>query len=444
MAVTSQRPSALDHTHEQPRGSVRVHAWVTLGVFLLALLVLGVEASGAPFEADEADYVATSRYFGYLVLQRDVTRKEWGSNHWTRTQPPLTRYIVGAWLTGWGYDLEKMNQPYVSTASSFEVNRQKGRVPTDDVLARSRQPMVLVGAGAVALLYPLGLLLGGPLAGLAAALLALSSPFIRYTLVHTWAEAPLAFFLLLAALLASVGIQRVLHGRPGAWRWALGLGLALGLASATKLTGLVGLVPLLGVSAGLMLWLWRRRADRTDARAVLLWASPAATVALAVFVVLNPYLWPNPIGGFVGMLEERRDEMAFQQDQWPEYAVTGWAKRPWLTVNGSLQVGPLAETPLAVLVNLPLLLVGLGGLLGQWRRGRLSLAAGMLLAWAAVYTVVIVAGLGLKYPRYFMPSTVLLLPIVGLGAALVVRAVWDRLPLTNNRATRVDERPQTG
>jgi 4-amino-4-deoxy-L-arabinose transferase-like glycosyltransferase len=353
-----------------------------------------------------------------------------------------------------------MNQPYVSTASSFEVNRQKGRVPTDDVLARSRQPMVLLGAGAVALLYPLGVLLGGPLAGIAAALLALSSPFIRYTLVHTWAEAPLAFFLLLAALVAAVGVQRVLAGRPGAWRWAVGLGLALGLASATKLTGLVGLVPVLGLGAALAIWLARRqgrqaaqaaqggqedrRAGLAAARAVLIWSGLAAAIALAVFVIVNPYLWRDPLGGLVGMLENRRDEMAFQQDQWPEYAVTGWAERPWLTVSGSLQVGPLAETPLAVLVNLPLLMVGLAGLLHHWRRGRLSLAAGALLAWAAVYVVVIVAGLGLKYPRYFMPSTVLLLPIVGLGVALVVGAIWERLPLATGRPARVDERLQAG
>src|SRR4249919_3393328 len=111
------------------------HVAATVAIFLLAVAVLGFEAAGSGFEADEADYVATSRYFGYLFLQRDVSRKEWDGNHWTRTQPPLTRYVVGAWLTGYGYDLEKMNQPYVSTASSFEINRQKGRVPADEVLA---------------------------------------------------------------------------------------------------------------------------------------------------------------------------------------------------------------------------------------------------------------------------------------------------------------------
>src|SRR3954452_14493430 len=228
MAVASQRTVPPQPTR-QPSASTRLHALVTLGIFLLALVVLGVEARGSGFEADEADYVATSRYFGYLVLQHDVTRKEWGSNHWTRTQPPLTRYIVGAWLTAWGYNLETLNQPYVSTASSYEVNRQKGRLPADDVLARSRQPMVLFGAAAIALLYPLGLVLGGPIAGLASAGLALSSGFVRYTLVHTWAEAPLACFLVLAALLASLGIERVRSGRR-ACPWAVGLGLALGLA----------------------------------------------------------------------------------------------------------------------------------------------------------------------------------------------------------------------
>ena len=164
-----------------------------------------------------------------------------------------------------------MNQPYVSTASSFEVNRQKGRVPTDDVLARARQPMVLFGAAAIALLYPLGLLLGGPLAGLSAVGLALASTFLRYTLVHAWAEAPLSFFLLLAALLAAVGAQKIAGGTGRWWRWGLALGVALGLASATKLTGLVGVLIVVGVAGLLALRAWRA-GDRLSARQVVSWA----------------------------------------------------------------------------------------------------------------------------------------------------------------------------
>jgi hypothetical protein len=211
------------------------------------------------------------------------------------------------------------------------------------------------------------------------------------------------------------------------------LGLALGLAAATKLTGLVGLVPLAGAAGMLTLLHCRRQHELGVVRARAAWTVVAAVIPRAVFVAVNPYLWPDPIGGLGGMLAERRDEMAFQQDQWPEYAVTGWAERPWLTVSGSLQLGPLAEvsadTLAPVLMGLPLLVVGLAALYRRAGQGQLRAPAISLLVWAACYAVMIVAGLGLKYPRYFMPSTLLLLPIVGLGAAVLARAVWTRLPL---------------
>ena len=205
-------------------------------------VVLGFEASGSPFEADEADYVATSRYFGYLVLQHDVSRKEWGSNHWTRTQPPLTRYIVGAWLTAL-----RLRSGEAEPAVRLDGQQLRGEPPEGprpdrrragplapaDGAARGRRRRAAVSARAAARRPD------SP--GSRRRCWRCRSPFMRYTLVHTWAEAPLAFFLLLAALLAvSRACQRVLRRRARRWRWAVGLGLALGLASATKLTGLVG------------------------------------------------------------------------------------------------------------------------------------------------------------------------------------------------------------
>jgi hypothetical protein len=426
MAAAAEHPAPSLRAAPRARGTVRLHAVLAVAVLVVSLVVLGIEAAGSPFEADESDYVATSRYFGYLFLQGDASRKEWDSNHWTRTQPPLTRYIVGAWLTARGYDLEKLNQPYVSTASSFEINRQKGRVPTDDVLTSARQPMVLLGAGAIALLFLLGAALGGIPAGLVTAALALSSPFIHYTLIHVWAEAPLACFLVLSALLAAHGVRRVLNG-GSVVAWGLALGAALGLASATKLTGLVAVGLVVGAGAVMAAWCWRR-GDQDAARRLLAWAMLAAAVAVALFVAVNPFLWRGPVAGLQGMVQERREEMAFQQDQWPEYAVLSWAERPWLTVAGSLHVGPLAESPAAAPVNLPLLAIGIIGLGALLRQAGPVSPVGMLAVWLLGYYAAIVLGLGLKYPRYFMPTTLLAMPVVALGLAMVGRAIWRRLP----------------
>jgi hypothetical protein len=400
-------------------------------VFVVAAVALLVEARYSPFEIDESGYVATSRYFGYLVFQHDVSREEWGVNYWTLTQPPLTRYIIGAWLTAYGYDLEKLNKPYVSTASSFEVNVLKGRVPTDDVLWRSRQPLALLGAAAIALLYVIGARFGGWQAGLATSALAISSSFVRYTLVHVWAEGPLACFFVLAVLAALASAPALISGR----RWLgpmLLLALALALATSVKLTAVVGVVAFATWAAAVQtLAVWRPRwtvdlgLDDVPTRAlatrlVAALCMMALTVA-TLWVAVNPFLWRAPLERTWAILVNRAEDMAEQQEQWPEYAVHGWAERPWLTVVGSLDVGPLAETPAAALLNLPLLAIGAAGLVGRARKPGQAAPTGMLLVWAVTYFVAIVLGLGLKYPRYFMPTTLLLLPIVGVGLVSVLQ-----------------------
>jgi hypothetical protein len=409
-------------------GSVRWRQTVsTLLVFLLAVVVLGRESTTAPFEADEADYVATSRYFKYLFLQWDVSRPEWESNHWTRTQPPLTRYIIGVWLHAHGYDFDSLNQPYVSTASSFEVNVLKGRVPSDDVLATARQPMVIFGAGAVALVYLLGLVLGGTAAGLVAVALALTSSLLRYTLVHAWAEAPLAFFLLLSALLAAVGAREIVRG--GRWlAWSVLLGLALGLASTTKLTGLVS-APILLAVAGILATRGAGTGQRVG-RVLAKWSIVAVMVMLAVTIAANPFLWRGPMTGFAGMIEQRRDEMAFQQKQWPEYAVLNPGERPWLTAVGSTRVGLWGDSEIvATSVGLSLAALGVFRCSRNCAKRRSDTPSLVVaLAWLAGHALAIIAGLGLSYARYFLPSCLLLLPFMGAGGALLLDTLmkWGR------------------
>src|SRR5205823_3855122 len=137
-----------------------------------------------------------SRYFSYLFLERDLTKPEWGDNFVTHTQPMLTRYILGGWLWAHGYDLFKMPRPYVWD-KSLEDNRVTGRVPGEALLRQARAPMVLFATAALAVLYLIGRVLGGALAGVVASVLALSSPLVQETLVRTLPDAPLAFFELL-------------------------------------------------------------------------------------------------------------------------------------------------------------------------------------------------------------------------------------------------------
>ena len=64
----------------------------------------------------------------------------------------------------------------------------------------------------------------------------------------------------------------------------------------------------------------------------------------------------------------------------------------------------------------------------------------MLVGWLAFYVVVIMAGLGLSYPRYFLPSCLLFAPFVGAGGAtaiqVIARRVWELAGRSSSGAAR--------
>src|SRR5688572_3204396 len=105
-------------------------AEITLAVAVLiaGLSVFGARADRVGFHSDENRYQYRARYFAYLFLHRDVSRREWGDNNETHTQPMVTNYIVGGWLWAHGYDVERMPERY-NIRLSFEENRLQGRTP---------------------------------------------------------------------------------------------------------------------------------------------------------------------------------------------------------------------------------------------------------------------------------------------------------------------------
>jgi hypothetical protein len=182
----------------------------------------------------------------------------------------------------------------------------------------------------------------------------------------------------------------------------------------------VGISVVLGVAGLLALRVWRAR-DTSAVRRIAAWAGLAAASALILVVAVNPFLWRGPVAGLVSMIEQRREEMAFQQEQWPEFAVQNVADRPWLMAVGMTRVGPWGDLPaVAVVMGFGLIAIGLWSLRRQLSPLTGSPATLMLLAWLGGYTVAIFGGLGLSYPRYFLPACLLLLPLMGTGLGYVL------------------------
>ncbi len=409
-------------------GRRRLDIVLTAVIFVVSLSVFWSAAHSASYHPDESDYIWTSRYFDYFIVSRDLDNEAWGDNLWTHTQPMMTRYLIGGWLWTRGYNLSTLPAPSYDWGQTYEENKRAGHVPENWLLVEARIPSILLAAGSTVLLYWLGSMIAGPLAGIVAALLLLGNPLMREHIVRAIPEPALMFFVLLALWLAAVGTRR---GRGGGLpaAWAVGVGAALGLAMQSKLTATFS-VAAFGVWALAVVALaaWRRREPWREVLAVAgSWAAVFGVAAL-VFVASNPHLYPNPIEHTIHLFRERTTTMHIQHEGNPHDATGGLADRIAYVTGGSLVVQPgLEEDHTRVWRGLPLALllapVGVWILARRsWRGsggGRALPAEALVLLTMLAYFGGIAVTLHVYWSRYILPTYMLGGLLAGIGASAI-------------------------
>jgi 4-amino-4-deoxy-L-arabinose transferase-like glycosyltransferase len=403
-----------------------------LGVLLAGLWVLGDSAKRVEMHGDEGVAIMATPYFEYLFIRRELAREEWHDDSYAvHTHPMISRYLMGGWLWLQGYNERRLPQRSYRWSLSLEENRRQGRVPSETLLAHARTPMVASGAGAAVLLYLLGRVLAGVPAGLVAAGLALGSPLAQEHLVRARPDPPFVFFELLALLLGVLGARR---GRDGSLPigWALGFGLALGLAFGSKLTAVLG--PAAAVGWGSLVAGFAaartREPSETGARAGLSrawmagrgWAL-AAVVACGVFVLSNPHLYPDPILHTAHLFAHRVEEGEVAQRHHPD-AAQNIFERSSFVLRGSLAGGTLTGSrgvPLEALLAAVGAAALAAGSWREWRRTGRPPADGLVLLTALAYFLGTIVFLPVTWDRYLLPTVLLGALFSGLGAAALVR-----------------------
>jgi hypothetical protein len=164
-------------------------------------------------------------------------------------------------LTGWDRARVLGDRPGVMTPTAFLL---------------SRFVQWLYGLGVIVLTYTAGRRLFDPSTGLLAALLVAVMPN-QIRLSAFFKPDILVTLLVLAAFLFTLEAAR----EPSRWRVVL-VGVAVGLATAAKYTGVAAALPLV------VLVLVRGARDRR----LVWWSTQAAVASVATFVVVNPHLQP--------------------------------------------------------------------------------------------------------------------------------------------------------
>ncbi len=401
----------------------KTRAWVAprfrrfelTGFFVLIAILFIRRFDYVGFFADEADWIHSSFLFDALV-QGDFSERTWGINYWTVDQPDLTRYLIGIGrLIGQPGPLNTRWDYSVSDA----VNQANGAMPSPALLWWARLPMALLAALSGVLVMEWVSRAAGRLAGYIWLSFFALSLYITYTLCRAMAESPLLAAVALAGLAGTFGLHNLFNAFAGTmldWRalrrslwWLSLMGLSSGLAASAKLNGVtIVFAGVLGcgaiaITAGKALPATRRWLLCVGAALLLL------GVTAVTFVLLNPFLYADPVGRSMLMLTHRTETIQRQQVTFAADRIDSWSERIQIVPLMVFEKLAVRQFPGVFWINLilsGLAVIVLGWTIYRLRLGELSAVASfMLLAMALTGAA----------PSWFTPFTwdrYFILPVV--------------------------------
>jgi len=304
-------PSRPDHQPRQVVSHRTATAISATVVGVVAVLGFGGGLAEEPHFADESAYYSQS-YFAAILAEGRRDDPAW-LDYPAYDLPPLPKYLIGAALTAGGY---RLPTPVDAWAWYDSTSR---RFDPPGALTLARVPIAGLGVVGCLAAFGIGTLAFGRVGGLAAGLLLAADPLYRTHSRRAMSDVPCEALLLLGLFFALAAGGRIWAGRRG-WPWAAVAGVAVGLSTLSKLSGVLGLI-VVAAWAALALAMSSGESGRFR-RAVLVSAALVFAAAAATFVVLDPYLTARParaIPGPVGVI---------QRESLPERAVRMFRLRP--------------------------------------------------------------------------------------------------------------------
>ncbi|HWV34485.1 MAG TPA: glycosyltransferase family 39 protein [Thermomicrobiales bacterium] len=402
-----------------------------LTLFALVVYVGGIESTA--FHQDESRWLNRAHYLTDLL---DPFGPTWNDQYLTRGQPPIGSYMMGAGLLLQGRDLD--TNPAYDFRRSREVNQELGTIPDHDDLVAGRRWNSLLGAVAVAGVYLAARQLTNPAGGIVGALFLIANPLQSWHNRLALADTTLTLTLALLVLC----VIRLMR-RPS-WGWAIATGVLIGIGGANKFTPIALSIPLAAIG-GLMLlhgWLDRRKL-RTSTPSSLLalpsfrdhgWKLVSTPItALATFVIVYPYLWPDPIGRTLTLIRFRQDEMTNQYRLYPQFRADNPVEALEKTINALgrswsstaeflAQIGMTTLGKDLSLLDLVLASVGLIMLAAVGIRKGLRSAELAVTAIIVFQTVTIILSMRVDFERYYLP--ILLGEVIAVGCSVGYATGW--------------------
>ena len=421
-----------------------------LTVVLAAILLMRVYTLYSTIDdqhrhIDEGFWLHGAYFYNLFFIERDFSNDDW-NNVISYDVPPVGRYMLGFTLDvannkiinssggmmSWerrvtdGIFRERLSKLVDEHASPRDErlldysesilqqlrNEKTVKLELGDYLAGRRAVFLFAVLSASLMAILCAKYLGGPFTGLLAALILLGNGMTIPVFQQVFPDSICCFFVLLA-LLTLIHLSAVLGDAINRKIVFLSLleGLLLSLALGTRFTATyMAVTVFVAFAVGILL----DALKSGGAKKVFLTRSVIARlIALAIisastfifFVLLNPFLYPNPIGNTLRMIDFRLTVMEIQSRvQTP--AINTLGERLGSIYGNGVLLGYRMSSPLVEAVYILALLVGLRVLTGkaieELKGGRLGPHT-IVLLWAVTTFIVVGSKINMRWRRYFIP-----------------------------------------
>lgn len=296
---------------------------IAVALFIGAFVTYFSGDTTTNFHPDESRWLNRAHYISDFL---DPFGPTWNDQYLTRGQPPVGSYMMGIGLLLQGRDMDTNLAWDFRRTNQFNIDN--GMYPIHGDLLAGRRTNNVIGALAVVVVFLTVSQLSNMVGGVAASLLLIANPLQSWHNRLALADPTLTLTLALI-LFCSIHLFR----RPS-WYMAILVGILIGIGGANKLTPLSLCAPLMAIGIWMLLRSWwnGRKLQRTSLAGWrdlppfdhLGWMLTSISfVAGATFVLIYPYLWPDPIGRTLKLLDFRTAEMANQGVINPGLKVSG-------------------------------------------------------------------------------------------------------------------------
>ena len=330
-----------------------------LGVLVFLSFFYLRDLQAVEFHIDESHWIGTS-YMFEAYFKGEFWSDAWSVSQPTLTNPPVPRYVIGLSRLIGGYHIPDLNRRWDYNFNAG-YNIRRGAMPSAGLLWWSRLPMAILAVLSITLGFWLIKKIGGRVPAYLWVLFGAISPYLLLQTRRAMAEAPILFFVMLAALLCYLAIKALSQpGKNTSWLAGLYFGLAgfcVGLAGESKINGLS---ILLGILASLAFYVIWKQKDTTSrmVRRIFIYGAVTSVLMLVVFFGSYPFLWPNLVTRTEMVLKDRIDEMQYQSVQHAPDAINTPAQRLTIVPARVFQDYAVIDFPGALFLNLALTCLG--------------------------------------------------------------------------------------